>query len=283
MGVLAKAQAVEKAGKVAMSSCSRCADFLVGKRPIIDEASEIRNETWAALLAVQPRIQAATRQATEVLGVASSSKQKISAKMAAKKRADKNKATFAKYDKDGDGYLSKEEIIAYTKGEYDFALPEGNAERICRQVVKGDNPGVAPNTFQLLKCAVGIAREEERCKDKRKIRLAREEKANKEKEARVALIEKKKEDLKEPMQQLSNEIEEVASLVSNAEKEAQDLTTQAGLLSVDDLKLQAQKTAAAIVPARSAVIEKEDKIKQMIADIAEFPELAATMQTDLAA
>merc|ERR1712194_458040 len=123
--VLAKAQAVEKAGKVAMSSCSRCADFLVGKRPIIDEASEIRNETTAALLAVQPRIQAATRQATEVLGVASSSKQKISAKMAAKKRADKNKATFAKYDKDGDGYLSKEEIIAYTKGEYDFALPEG--------------------------------------------------------------------------------------------------------------------------------------------------------------
>merc|ERR1712194_937195 len=109
------------------------------------------------------------------------------------------------------------------------------------------------------------------------------EKANKEKEARVALIEKKKEDLKEPMQQLSNEIEEVASLVSNAEKEAQDLTTQAGLLSVDDLKLQAQKTAAAIVPARSAVIEKEDKIKQMIADIAEFPERAATMQPALAA
>merc|ERR1712048_952904 len=154
------AQEVEEGGKVAMAACSACADFLAQKRSVIEEAAAIKAEAATAIQKASPRIQAATRQATEALQKAKQHKEQIGRKMAAERIAKKRQQLFDKYDVDKDGLLNREEVAAYAKGEFSFELPEENLDRIARQLFHVNADGVEPKTFQLLKSAVGIARNE---------------------------------------------------------------------------------------------------------------------------
>merc|ERR1719491_1344719 len=205
--VLRVAKHVEKAGKIAMSSCSACADFLVQKRPQIDEADGIRAETTANLLALQPRIQHATRQATEALQQAAMQKQKIAAKIALLKRAEKIQGLFQKYDEDKDGFLNRKEIQAFSKAEFNFELPEENLDRMSRHLFRGDNPGVNAEDYQLLKSSVGIAREEARSEVRRQERLKREEVERVLAEKRKELVKEKHKELVEPATKILEELE----------------------------------------------------------------------------
>lgn len=162
--VLRTAAITEGTARAAISACSACADFLVEKRPTMDEVVSLRDQCRAKIAEVKQRLEAATRQAIEVLGKAIHNKQKVIRKMAAVELKKRRSAMFEKYDVDGDGLLSREEIIEYAGGAHGFDIPAENLDRICRQLIQPGSNGVDAADFHLLKTAVGIAREEARAR-----------------------------------------------------------------------------------------------------------------------
>merc|ERR1719401_574376 len=72
---------------------------------------------------------------------------------------EKRDAMFKKYDKDGDGFLSKKEIASYAKAEFGFGISAEAVANIMPHLANGST-GVPCAKFHALKVAVGIAREE---------------------------------------------------------------------------------------------------------------------------
>merc|ERR1712129_51760 len=72
------------------------------------------------------------------------------------------RATFSKYDADGDGLLSCTEVLEYAWGEFNFLMPDGEdgeiIHRICRSLAKEEEAGVPFENFHSLKMAIGIER-----------------------------------------------------------------------------------------------------------------------------
>ena len=85
-------------------------------------------------------------------------------KSVAEKVLEKRTSCFEKYT--SSGQMSVEQIVAYAKGEYSFALSKQAAEAIAKK--HGDAKNVAKAQWQRVKVAVGIAREEEASKMRRK-------------------------------------------------------------------------------------------------------------------
>lgn len=276
------ANGVERAGRIAMTACSRCAEFLMQKKSDIDAAETIRAETTAALVALQPKIQQATRQATEAMQIAGVHKDKISRKLAASKHLGKLEALFNKYDKDMDGMLNRSEMESFAKEEYSFDLPEKNLDRICRHLFKVGRPGVRLCGFQVLKTCIGIAREEVRNAKKMSERLAREKKEREEQEARDAIINAKLEVVRKPAQQLLAELEQLAATVQAAEAAAQSLTNEASTISVKDLKARSDAVRICADPARKTLEDIQTRLAKLAEQVVELDELADIMKPDMA-
>jgi len=279
--VLRIAKAVEQAGKTAMSACSACADFLVQKRSVIEEAESIRTESTSTITALQPRIQAATRLATEALQRAKENKDRIARKVVSSKRAEKKAALFKQYDRDGDGVLNREEIRNYSKEEFGFDLPAENLDRICRQLCQGSRKGLAFGDFQLLKTAVGIAREEERGREQRKVRLEREAKEKEEAAKRQALVAERRSVLSKTSAELMKELGELEPKVQSAEVDAELLANEAGQLKVEDLKQKAAVVDAAVEATKSTLKSVQERIQQLTNEVGELPELMEPMRQEL--
>jgi len=277
------ASAVEQAGRLAMVACSNCADFLMSRKNVIDEAETIRGETTAALMSLQPRIQQATRQATEAMQRAATQKDKVARKVAASKFQEKIKTQQKHYDKDGDGVLDRKEVIIYAKAEFGFDLPEENLDRICRQLVKQGRKGVRLEDFQILKTAVGIAREEVRNKRKRVERIEREAREKEEAEKRQALVDAKMAELKEPTAELMTELDKLGPAVQASEAAAQDLTSAAGTLTTQDLKSKSEAIILACDPARKAWTDLREKTATLQKEVEAMPELGEILKTELSA
>eukprot|EP00439_Symbiodinium_sp_Y106_P028487 s185_g3.t1 len=96
--VLKLCKKVERTGKSAMAACQSCVDTLGSKKASIEEAENIRVETSAAISALQPRIQAATRLVTDALNKAKENRDRIAKRIATAKRTEKKTALFSKYD-----------------------------------------------------------------------------------------------------------------------------------------------------------------------------------------
>merc|ERR1712060_416816 len=110
----------------------------------------------------QPRIAAATQRTQEIIKLGKSHKDRISNALAIKLVETRTTERFKAYDKDGDGFLCRAEIIEYSKQEFRFDIPDKNLERIFHQLVPVGGKGVTCEKFQQLKTAVGIARYEGR-------------------------------------------------------------------------------------------------------------------------
>merc|ERR1712048_632475 len=72
---------------------------------------------------------------------------------------------FNKYDLDRDGLLNRDEIAAFSRGEFGFELSGETLDRIWRTLRPADSPGgLASSLMSRLKTAVKIAVDQDRNK-----------------------------------------------------------------------------------------------------------------------
>lgn len=279
--VFSTAKATEDAGNAAILAASLCADFLLSKRAVIEAAAHMKEQSDKVITELRPRIQVATRQATEALHQAKTNKEKIIRKSAAGRRLKMNDDLFKKYDKDRDGFLSINEVVAYAKGVYNFELPEENKARIQRQLI-GQDKGVALTGYQQLKTAVGIARDENRAK------IRREEKLEKERLEKVKIEEKKKELEEKRLQACTIADGLLKQLKEKAEpalKNAEDATAALGgaeLLPVDKLKETSEAVETHAREAEEELATVKANVDNLIAEVSSTPELEKMMTDQIA-
>eukprot|EP00930_Biecheleria_cincta_P072916 TRINITY_DN60257_c0_g1_i1.p1 TRINITY_DN60257_c0_g1~~TRINITY_DN60257_c0_g1_i1.p1 ORF type:complete len:1494 (+),score=434.52 TRINITY_DN60257_c0_g1_i1:52-4533(+) len=283
--VLKICRKVEKAGKAATEACARATEFLTSKTATINEAENIRSETSLAVSQVQPRITAASRQASDALTKAKENKEKIAKKIMTAKRAEKKDALFKKYDKDGDGVLNMTEIMAYAKGEHDFELPAENKDRIMKQLCRG-NKGLGPELLQLLKSAVGIARDEAVGKVKRVARLERERIEREEREKREAELSRRKAEYSTEIKALMAELEELEPKVREADSLTESMVhdANAGKIKEAEEAKSRQTAIDTLVHATHAKISEVQLRGQTLSTkIAEDKDVVEMMARELAA
>mmetsp|Transcript_92815 Transcript_92815/g.286550 ORF Transcript_92815/g.286550 Transcript_92815/m.286550 type:complete len:1071 (-) Transcript_92815:116-3328(-) len=279
--VLRISRAVEQAGKAAMSACSACADFLVQKRPVVEEAENIKAESTNAITALQPRIQQATRQATEALSKAKEHKDRIARKIASSKRQEKKAALFKRFDKDGDGLLNRDEVCVCSREAFGFELPKDNLDRICRQLFRYGRKGLDFADFQLLKTAIGIARDEERGKDRRVKRLEQEKQDKIEAEKRRFLVEEKKTELATTSSEVLTALGELEPKIQGAELDAESLSNESNKLKIEELKEKAGKVEASIEAVKAQLKSVQDRVQSITSTVSEMPELVEAMRQEL--
>eukprot|EP00928_Gymnodinium_smaydae_P019324 TRINITY_DN1739_c3_g1_i1.p1 TRINITY_DN1739_c3_g1~~TRINITY_DN1739_c3_g1_i1.p1 ORF type:complete len:1010 (-),score=412.95 TRINITY_DN1739_c3_g1_i1:307-3279(-) len=175
------AAAAEEAGKEAKQKVKECTEFLTQKSAELREPARKPGETVPAedpekptLRTLAPKLAALSSGMELDLKKCAEGKQKVIRKAAAKKRLTQDRATVAKYDKDGDGVLSRKELQAYAKGEFKYTLPAMDIDGICQALVAEGEKGIPVDAFHKLKSAVGICHEKVRDSKLREVRLARE-------------------------------------------------------------------------------------------------------------
>lgn len=148
---------LEKPGAAALEALKTCITFLDRELLRMRGPTE---EIQTACAKLNSRTRKLKSNVDEVLGKAKSAKATASQrierddrKQAAKTEADRQDATFKKYDEDGDGLLNKEEIQAYVLGEYCFALTEENL----KPMLNSSSDGVPLSDFGRLRSQVGVA------------------------------------------------------------------------------------------------------------------------------
>lgn len=130
------------------------------------------------------RINECTRFSHEHVQTARGAKHLASRRAAAREFTLAQEGIFQKHDRDRDGYLSRKEVASYARVEYKFTLPEETIDMVFRSLVAEGAKGVALQSFQLLRTAVGVARE--RARDKvRRAQKAQKEKALKDMKAQL--------------------------------------------------------------------------------------------------
>eukprot|EP00927_Polykrikos_kofoidii_P031034 TRINITY_DN26704_c0_g1_i3.p1 TRINITY_DN26704_c0_g1~~TRINITY_DN26704_c0_g1_i3.p1 ORF type:complete len:816 (+),score=244.37 TRINITY_DN26704_c0_g1_i3:303-2750(+) len=132
--------------------------------------------------AAQPTIQEMTKKMAElkrkvdfVSKKANKAAMRACYKAELRSRSAMAKDTFAKYDTNKDGALSRSELLNYAKGEYGLHIPSEDADSILRLLAKdSEERGVPMEAFESLRISVGIIRENARDKRRRVDRLMRE-------------------------------------------------------------------------------------------------------------
>jgi len=157
---------------------------------------------------------------------------------------------FDKYDKDKDGMLNKQELCAYAKSEFSIVLPPEAQQRILGRL-GGDAAAIPKELFQKMRMAVGIVREEEASKERR--RLAEE---------RRKLQEEKKAALQADISKVTDSLEEVEKEVIHAEGQVRGL-------NVEDLA-KAEKVADAVEEGHKQVEEARSEIVMVRSRISEL-------------
>lgn len=113
-----------------------------------------------------------TQTASNAASVVRDCKEKWSRRERAMEQAQRIQDTFALYDADEDGFLSKQEVIQYSQGEFEFTPPETCIDRLWRNLVGPGKEGIAFDNFQQMKMAIGAARVIE--KERRKAQSTQE-------------------------------------------------------------------------------------------------------------
>jgi len=98
------------------------------------------------------------QMATNAEGLVREEKAQLKRKNMSTALTQRIKAVFEKYDADSDGFLSRKEVIKYSKGQFKFNPPADCLDRIWRNIVEEGAKGISFGKFQQLKVAIGTAR-----------------------------------------------------------------------------------------------------------------------------
>ncbi|CAJ1392818.1 unnamed protein product, partial [Effrenium voratum] len=225
----------------------------------------------------------ATRLVSDALSKAKDNKDRIAKRVATAKRSEKRDALFKKYDKDGDGLWNRAEIQAYAKGEFNFELPAENLERIMRQVCRGE--GASMEALQLLKVSVCIARDEERGKAKRAVRLEKEREEREARERREAEIRARHSEFSSECQALLGVLQKLDPDIASAEAMAEALVQDAngGQIKEADARARLGAIEAVAQKTHSAIAGAQLQAQGLSAKFLEDKEVAELMAPELAA
>jgi len=266
-------KSVEEAGRSAMALCSACADFLAQKRPEIDEAEAIKDQTAQVIAAAQPRVQAATLSAAAALQQAKSSKESCEKQLAALKWMSDRELLFHKFDADGDCHWSREDVRDYAIEVFKFQLPDENLERIFSQLVSDGQFGVRLDQFQTLKTAVGIAKHEVTSKAAKAVRETR---------AKNMSFHEKRESLTKEFKSLMGLLNDFESKVQAAEHSSESLAVEAGTLALDKLKAKSTGVDASVHAARTELAGLQVRARRLLQEVREAGAMAETMRPAVA-
>lgn len=200
------AKQVEDVGAEAKAATKICTDFILAHGADMKEVGVISpnqpSEAKQALAKLLQRINECTKLADATVQTARGVKDKAARRAAAREKTKQMEALFEKYDRDADDLLSKTEVIAYAKSEFNFTLDQESVAIIFKRAVEEGQNGVPLEKFHFLKLLIGIARERQRDLKRKHVR---EEKEDIIKNMKVGLQEK---------------IKDAGKAVEAAEKEA---------------------------------------------------------------
>jgi len=261
--VIAAVAAVEEAGAAAKERMKVCTDFITAKGaelkvsiPIAPpgqasaEKPASEKPTFQALL---QRIIECTKANETTLKEAQDQKAKATKKASAKKLIDVQDALFDKYASK-DGFLGKPEAKKFAKAECDCTLSAKDCDRIFAIHVPEGSKGFRRESFQRLRCAIGIVRE----KAKDSVRKA----AREEKEKALSELKAK---LQAKVASALQEATAAEGLVAEAEGAATPLHAKVATSSVAELAKLVEEVDALIEQARESVQE----LKKTIAGVSE--------------
>lgn len=202
-------RAAEDAGKEARAKAKACTDFIItnGSEIKLAPAESVPDGVPKhSLTLLLQRINTVSRETDSALTAIPVASERARRKATARSRMSARERAFDKYDIDGDGFLSRKEVLKYAKDEFDFSVPEDCVDFIFDAIVEEGEAGVRKADFQRLKVAIGVAREQERNEQLRIVRLEKEQKLA---EAKLELQEKLDEvsDMLNHAQQLSLKVE----------------------------------------------------------------------------
>jgi len=264
-------RAVDEAGKCAKDACKACTEFIVTNRNVLEqglllqpttceppqeekeeteEAKTVTVEAREELLRLQVRVQECFKLLISTSMTAKVVRDKAVKRASAAMVFDKRGDIFDKYDKDRDGFLNQKELCAYAKSEFSVVLPPEAQQRILGRL-GGEAAAIPKDLFQKMRMAVGIVREEEASKERR--RLAEE---------RRKLLEEKKAALQADISKVTDSLEEVEKEVIHAEGQVRGL-------HVEDLT-QAEKVAEAVKEGHNQVEETKSEIVTVRSRISEL-------------
>jgi len=164
--VKALSKAVGDASTAAKTACMACTDFIVSNRSSMEQAKSMQVEMRNELLKYQGLLHECFKLIAANLNV-KAVQDKAIRKAVAGKRREKRQTLFEKYDADKDGVLNQAEVQAYSTGEFKFTVPDEALAKMLKNLTKGGS-GIPKENFQRLKMAIGVAREEEASRVRRK-------------------------------------------------------------------------------------------------------------------
>jgi len=176
------------------------------------------------------------------MGKLTQARQSVGKRCAAYSKLKAVKAVFSKYDKDTDGMLSRNEILAYAKGEFEYDVPEKSLDEIMSHNADIDRPGVPFTKFFWVRMAVGAAREVERCQIRQKEKLERQER-----------LDGVKAQLEEEAKGIASRVDGAEQEVVAVEKSVQELKTAAKGDSGEDVIKMVNLTDELVDVAKAAV------------------------------
>jgi len=159
--VIKAADAFGKAAVAAREAVKACKDFMVGKHGKLMGADQACRDAGNALLkrmsGAERALETSSRRVTTRRGEATASKDRAARKVAAEKAGQKQEGLFQKYDRDGDGLLSPDEVGQFIRGECNFDMEKGVVEKILGSPPFAGTKGVTRDKFSRLRLQVGIA------------------------------------------------------------------------------------------------------------------------------
>eukprot|EP00913_Durusdinium_trenchii_P013604 g12774.t1 len=202
----AAGKVVGEVSVAAKASCKVCSDFIVERRVGIDS---VKPPQLAAIREEQLKLQSRIQECYKIVVSSTISARvmidKAIKKTLATKTLEKRTSAFEKYNGKKE-VMTVDEIIAYAKGEFSFALSKEAAAAVVKKY--GDGRGsVGKAHFQRIKVAVGILREEEASKARRK-----------EAELKRLALEAKKKAIEADIQKVLDVLTEAEPAVAKAEE-----------------------------------------------------------------
>jgi len=165
----------------AKAGCRACTDFLIAKRPTMEEARSVASETKQQLVQLQQKLHAAFKLMSESVNGVESKIDAAIKKEKASKLVEKREVLFQKYDANKDGFWNQQEVVAYSKGEFSFDVPKSVIDKLLK--LYGSAKGVAKKDMHYVRTAVGVAREEAASRKRREEAEKRRKEVEAEKEA----------------------------------------------------------------------------------------------------
>ncbi|CAK0799245.1 unnamed protein product [Prorocentrum cordatum] len=257
------AKAVEEKGDIAKAKLKAVSDFVKENSAKIRVTHKVpvgptAVDTGAGLAKASARNSACTKECNEALVFAETTVAKMRKKAEAKKQMDALNATFAKFDKDGDGILSKPEVKTYARTTHKFAVGDAAMAQIFKILVEGDSKGVKRDDFQRLRVQVGIAREQAMDAERKKARLEKE-----------AKMEELKKEVQGSIDAAAEAAKATGELVDKVQAASKEVVGKAMQLNVEELDKEAEELDKLLEEAKESIAKSKETVTGLLTDVDE--------------